>query len=424
MKKKKLRKKRVIVSILLLFILFVVSYLAFGYYERQKNGESKYLKINLNGDKEVVVKFGEKFEDLGASASYKDLDLTNKIETENNVDYGHIGTYSYKYTIKYKKHKKEIERLVKVVDDVAPVVELNGNSTVRIVVGNEYHDLGAIANDNYDKDLSDKIEVDTSLLNMNTPGDYKVIYRVKDSSGNEGTAERLVSVEKKPPANQKVAVINYHFFYKDWSEGCHESLCLRIDRFEEQLKYLNDNGYYTLTIKEFVDWMYGEIEIPEKSVLLTIDDGAFGTSKIRGNYLIPALEKYKVHATLFLITGWWGIDGGIDNYKSEYLDVQSHTHDLHYEAKCGHRSKVNCVSYDTLLKDLKQSIDVVKDTNSFCFPFYDYTEESIKAVKEAGFKVAFIGGYRKASRSDNKYKVPRYPVYDSTTLNQFINMIK
>ena len=100
MKKKKLRKKRVIVSILLLCIILVISYLAFDYYEKQKNGESKYLKINLNGDKEVTIKFGDKFEDLGASASYKNLDLTKDIKVDNNVDYEHIGTYSYKYTIK------------------------------------------------------------------------------------------------------------------------------------------------------------------------------------------------------------------------------------------------------------------------------------------------------------------------------------
>ena len=155
------------------------------------------------------------------------------------------------------------------------------------------------------------------------------------------------------------------------------------------------------------------------SILITVDDGAYGTSKINGNHLIPALEEYKMHATLFLITGWWDIE----NYRSDYLDIQSHTHDLHYEASCGHRSKVNCVSYDELLSDLKKSIDVVKDINSFCFPFYDYTDTSIKAVQEAGFKIAFVGGRRKATRDDDKYKVPRYPIYDSTSMDSFINMV-
>ena len=40
----------------------------------------------------------------------------------------------------------------------------------------------------------------------------------------------------------------------------------------------------------------------KKSVLITIDDGALGTGIQNGNKLIPILEEYKMHATLFLIT--------------------------------------------------------------------------------------------------------------------------
>ena len=173
-------------------------------------------------------------------------------------------------------------------------------------------------------------------------------------------------------------------------------------------------------MKEFVGWMYGNNSIPEKSVLITIDDGAYGTGKHNGNHLIPILEEYKVHATLFLITGWWDIS----NYQSEYLEVESHTHDLHIEENCGYRSKVNCVGYDRLLADLKQSIEVTKSTTAFCFPFYESTNESVQAVKEAGFKVAFVGGNRKASRSSDKYRIPRYPIQDSTTLEKFISYVK
>ncbi len=227
--------------------------------------------------------------------------------------------------------------------------------------------------------------------------------------------------EEEPPKNpnQGIAVLNYHFFYDPATQECNETICLKVDMFRSHLQYLKDNGYKTLTMKEFVNWIYGRIELPEKSVLITVDDGAMGTGRHNGNHLATILNEYKMHATLFLITGWWDIE----NYRSPYLDIQSHTHDLHYEASCGHRSKVNCVSYDALLEDLRKSIDVVKDTNSFCFPFYDYTESSINAVKEAGFKIAFVGGRRKATRDDNKYKIPRYPIYDTTSMNSFIDMI-
>ena len=418
--KRKIKKKTVIILLLILLLLIGISYFAIKAYISEVYGERKYLKISLNGDKEVVLKYNSEYQDLGAVAHYKDKDITKDIKVNNDLDLEHIGTYSYTYKIKYKSQVREIKRIIKVVDDEKPTIKLKGREELSMVVGNKYKEYGAVANDLYEGDLTDKIEVDTSGLDVNTIGSYNVKYTIMDSSGNKEEINRKVNVVAKPSSNQKIAVLNYHFFYDNYNEGCHESICLRMDRFREQLDYLKNNGFYTLTTEEFVDWMYGEIELPQKSVLLTIDDGAFGTSKVRGNYLIPALEEYKMYGTLFLITGWWDIE----NYRSDYLDVQSHTHDLHYEQKnCGHRSKVNCVSYDALLKDLKASIDVVKNTNSFCFPFYEYTASSIKAVKEAGFKVAFVGEYRKASRNDDKYKIPRFPIYDSTSLSSFKSMV-
>lgn len=219
--------------------------------------------------------------------------------------------------------------------------------------------------------------------------------------------------------NQGIAVINYHFFYDPTlGEGCNENICLEVQKFREQLNYLKENNFKTLTMEEFKKWMYGEIELPEKSVLLTIDDGAFGTGRHNGNKLIPILEEYNMHATLFLITGWWDVN----NYRSKNLDIQSHTNDMHDYGTCG-KGHVVCASHDELLADLQKSLQIVDNNNSFCFPFYSYSDSSVETVKEAGFKMAFIGGNRKATRNNNKYLIPRYPIYKTTTLQQFINMV-
>ena len=181
---------------------------------------------------------------------------------------------------------------------------------------------------------------------------------------------------------------------------------------------MKNNGYKTLTIKEFKQWLYGEIDVPAKSVLITVDDGAAGTGKHNGNKLIPIIEEYNMHATLFLITGWWDIN----NYRSPNLDIQSHTFDMHNTGTCG-RPQVICASHDELLNDLNKSINVIGDKTSFCFPFYTYDQKSIEVVKEAGFAMSFVGVNRKASISDDKYKVPRYPIYKNTTMQQFAAMV-
>lgn len=218
--------------------------------------------------------------------------------------------------------------------------------------------------------------------------------------------------------NQKVAVLNYHFFYNpDIGEACNENICLATSKFEEQLQYLKNNGYYTLTMEEFRDWMYGKMDIPEKSVLLTIDDGAAGTGKHNGNKLIPLLEKYDLHATLFLITGWWDIE----NYRSPNLDIESHTNDMHTMYKNGAQLLIS--THEQVIQDLNQSIAVTQSKKAFCFPFYAYNETAINQVKQVGFELSFVGGNYKASRNNDKYKIPRYPIYKNITMQQFINMI-
>ena len=214
--------------------------------------------------------------------------------------------------------------------------------------------------------------------------------------------------------NQSIAVLNYHFFYDEVSGGCNESICLPVQKFKEHLKYLKDNNYKTLTMEEFKKWMYGEIEIPSKSILLTVDDGAMGTGKHNGNYLNPSLEEYKLNATLFLITGWWDIE----NYRGDYLDIQSHTNNMHQYGPCG-KGQINCYGYDKAKEDLAQSIEVVKNTDSFCFPFYSYSDVSLRAVKDSGFKLAFVGGNVKAKRTNNKWLIPRYPINNDITMEQF-----
>ena len=228
-------------------------------------------------------------------------------------------------------------------------------------------------------------------------------------------------VSENPPVinNQGIAVLNYHFFYDSTiGESCNETICLDTVMFRQHLDYLKENNYKTVTMNEFKRWMYGEIELPEKSVLITVDDGALGTGKHNGNKLIPLLEEYKMHATLFLIAGWWDIE----NYRSPYLDIQSHTFDMHQYGSCGN-GQINCATYEEAKADLNKSLEIIKNNDSFCFPFYYYSDTSLKAVKDAGFKLAFVGGMRKATRNSNKYLIPRYPIHSTHTFKEFVSMV-
>ena len=220
-----------------------------------------------------------------------------------------------------------------------------------------------------------------------------------------------------------IPVINYHFFYDAAKgESCDEGNCLELTNFKEQLEFLRVAHYKTLTMEEYRAWMYGEIELPARSILITVDDGAMGTGKHNGNHLIPILEEYKMYATLFLISGWWDIS----NYESKYLNIESHTYDMHTGNICGNQprgAQLLCSSKDQVLADLHKSIEIDGSNKAFCFPFYAYNDEALQTVQEAGFQLAFVGGYEKSSRADNKYTIPRYPVRKDTDLSDFIRMV-
>lgn len=215
----------------------------------------------------------------------------------------------------------------------------------------------------------------------------------------------------------KIPVLNYHFFY-DPAKGeqavCNETICEDINTFEKQLSYLKENGFKTLTMEEFRAWIYNEIELPNKSVLITIDDGAFGTD----THLPRLLDKYQINATLFLITAWWPKE----KYVSPYLEIESHGYDIHTAGTCG-KGKIICLSKDEAVKDLKKSIEILNSDLSFCYPFYAHNELTKEAVKTAGFKLAFIGGYRSATKNDDPYKIPRYPIFDQTSFNTFVQYV-
>jgi len=78
-----------------------------------------------------------------------------------------------------------------VLDEVAPVITLNGANPVEIEAGTTYNDEGATANDAVDGAVTVDVtnNVDTSLL-----GNYTVTYTAVDAAGNEATASRDVSV--------------------------------------------------------------------------------------------------------------------------------------------------------------------------------------------------------------------------------------
>lgn len=94
--------------------------------------------------------------------------------------------------------------------------------------------------------------------------------------------------------NFSIPVITYH--HVNSHRG--DTVTVTPEYFEEQLKYLNAKGYQTLFLDELISRLEAGTPQTEKLIALTFDDG------YRDNYIYayPLLKKYKMKATIFMIT--------------------------------------------------------------------------------------------------------------------------
>ena len=215
---------------------------------------------------------------------------------------------------------------------------------------------------------------------------------------------------------QQVVVLSYHNIVADESKkNVDEYETLTVQEFEQEMQYLKDSGYESISAEEFYKWKEGEIEIPEKSVLITFDDGYYSFK-----YLIqPVLEKYDYKAICFIIgenivditpsfdetvLGSIGKDE-INNHISN-VEYGSHTYGMHHLNDDG-SPYVRTFSKEDLEKDVKSFQENVFEAEYLAYPYYTYTSDFVKVLKESNYKLAFCGEEEMATRIVNNYKVPR-----------------
>ncbi len=237
----------------------------------------------------------------------------------------------------------------------------------------------------------------------------RLVYVKKEDVNN------VVEVDSSEDMAESVPAILYHFIYLDGDTSCGDIICHSEEQIDSHFKFLADNNVFTLNTSEVLSFIKGEINLPKKSILITIDDGA------RAENFIPFLEKYGLNATLFLVSSWYPVS----KFSSPYLEIASHTHNMHTTGVCptGQGGGINCLPESDILNDLKLSRETLNNTKAFCFPFYEYSDYSINLVKEAGFEMSFIGGSTKIKKGIDPYKIPRYPILSNFGVEYISNLV-
>ena len=182
-------------------------------------------EITLIGDEEYKLSYDKKYEEPGYKAiDNYDGDITDKVEIYvEEVNDGERDIH-YKATDSSGNTQEKIRKIFS-YDGVKPVIELNGDGTVILNVGDEYKEQGAKATDEKDGDLTDRIEI-SSNVNTNAEGTYTVTYKVKDNNANETIATREIMVGTIGKANMNVGAPGV--IYLTFDDGPSESTTPQI----------------------------------------------------------------------------------------------------------------------------------------------------------------------------------------------------
>ena len=122
-----------------------------------------------------------------------DLEIINKIPNEKDKSYPAVGKYTI--TVKYKK--KSLKQNVIVKDTKAPEFVLPANMELLQGTGLDTLDYNSLKSLMNISDLSEiSIEIDTSKIDINTPGQYDFNVTVKDKYNNETKKTGKVTIVK------------------------------------------------------------------------------------------------------------------------------------------------------------------------------------------------------------------------------------
>ena len=291
------------------------------------------------------------------------------------------------------------------------VIGLKGSSVQMVLQGEPYIENGAFAVDRNsgaipENDISVKGKVDTS-----TPGDYEIEYKVGKgkTAASVTRTVRVLSEEEFGRKAGNIPVMMYHWVYTD--EDIPEDLdgnWILDTTLDEQLTYLEDEGYYYPGWKELRAWIDGEISIPAKCVVLTFDDGKEQFLK----YGVPVLEKHHIPATSFMIC-WEKNDGEekIRQYASPYIDFESHTYAMHQKSDDpAHKGIDATMTKEEIADDLMQASAILGNNDAIAYPYGDYTDDFVEAVRDQGILCGFTVEYDRVRQGMDPLKLPRVRV--------------
>ena len=228
---------------------------------------------------------------------------------------------------------------------------------------------------------------------------------------------------------QDVTVLIYHRF----GEDKYPSTNIAVERFREQLEFLRNNDYTVIPLEKLVEFLQKGTELPERSVIITIDDG------YRSVYenAWPLLREYGYPFTVFIYAK--ATDNRHSNYmtweqvremKKHGVDFQNHgfAHD-HMAFK---PPEMDMAEYQAWIRaDLAVSTRILSEElkerpRFYAVPYGEYNQIILDEIRSFGYEAIFLQDPGSVSSDTDPFAIPREPILgnDWSTMQHFQTVLE
>lgn len=204
--------------------------------------------------------------------------------------------------------------VVKAMTINEPVFELIGDEYIYLQKGTKYYEYGAKATDIEGNDLTSSIEIDSSSLNINQIGLYKIKYTVRNSDLNEVIKERFVQVyeqiyEEKNLSFNDANIVEIFSLVEDYfivfSQENNLGFITTIDKWGNELEktnfLLSENESDDIYINKIIEtkdnhyFIIGRNETENNSffIKLNLDGEIISQSTLESSEILFAIIEYQ-----------------------------------------------------------------------------------------------------------------------------------
>lgn len=244
--------------------------------------------------------------------------------------------------------------------------------------------------------------------------------------------------QQQAQQSKGVPVLVYHHILKEEQLGTfkNNSSTVTAEAFAEQMHYLANEQFTTLTTKQLSAYVRGQLIVPTNAVMITFDDGLLSTKE----YAYPVLKQHGFHAIQHIISARKDRYDGFQTFdpttaqqyftdeemaaQADVWGYEAHSFNMHILIPETQTSRLYEASPGELRDDLRQNLEDVPGAIAFAYPFGQYKEESIDVLKELGFQLAFTidSGYAKIG--DDPFRIKRFAPTQQTTLEDFVEYVE